>query len=430
MTQTKQSPLARIKSGVLQWLGVPISLTSGAFWNAWLEGSNWSGKRVTVDAALQLSAAMACVRLIAETMAALPIGFFQTLPDGTSKPDSSHPLYELLHNQPNADMTAVAFWEAVLASMLLWGAAYVEIRRIGTRIVALDFLLPGKMAPPKRGRDGVLEFWYTESDGKRRQIPEADMFYIPAFTVDGITGLSPIAYGANIFGAAMATDQASAETFKDAMRSPGLVMMDSVLKPDQREDIRKHVDKVSKSGGVMVLEKGAGFQKLTFNPADAELLASRYFNIEEICRWFRVPPFMVGHSEKVTSWGTGMEQQMIGFLTFVLCPWCIRIEQSIRKNLLTPVERQRFFAKYAIDGLLRADSATRASFYSIMTQNGIYTRDDCRILENRPPMGGNAAVLTVQSNLMPIDLLGKANDSTAARDALNNWLDQTPKENA
>lgn len=427
MTQTKQKTMGRIKSSVLQWLGVPISLTNGEFWSAWLEGANWSGQRVTVDSTLQLSAAMACVRLIAETISTLPLGFFEKLPDGTRKTATDHPLYEILHNQPNADMSAVTFWEVVLASMLLWGAAYIEIHRIGKRIVALDFLLPANMQRPRRNRSGEIEFWYTEVDGTRRQILESDLMHIPAFSVDGISGISPIAYGANVLGSAMATDKASAETFKGAMRSPGVVTMDSVLKPEQREDIRKHVEKVSKNGGIMVLEKGTGFHQLTFNPADAQLLASRQFNVEEICRWFRVPPFMVGHAEKSTTWGTGIEQQMIAFLTFVLRPWCVRIEQGVRKSLLAPAERSRYFAEFAMEGLLRADSAARASFYSAMTQNGIFTRDDCRILENRPPMGGNAAVLTVQSNMLPIDMLGQNTDAGAAKDALNAWLNQTEK---
>jgi HK97 family phage portal protein len=228
MTQTKQKPMGRIKSSVLQWLGVPISLTNGEFWSAWLEGANWSGQRVTVDSTLQLSAAMACVRLIAETISTLPLGFFEKLPDGTRKTATDHPLYEILHNQPNADMSAVTFWEVVLASMLLWGAAYIEIHRIGKRIVALDFLLPANMQRPRRNRSGEIEF-LTEVDGTRRQILESDMMHIPAFSVDGISGISPIAYGANVLGSAMATDKASAETFKRAMRSPGVVTMDMFL---------------------------------------------------------------------------------------------------------------------------------------------------------------------------------------------------------
>jgi HK97 family phage portal protein len=158
------------------------------------------------------------------------------------------------------------------------------------------------------------------------------------------------------------------------------------------------------------------------NPDDAQLLQSRAFSVEEICRWFRVPPFMVGHSEKSTSWGTGIEQQMIGFLTFTLGPWLKRIEQAIQKDLMTPAERSRYFVKFNVEGLLRADSAARAAFYSAMVNNGIYTRDECREKEDMLPMGGNAAVLTVQTALAPLDDLGKTDDAGAARAALLSWL--------
>src|SRR5690606_14325175 len=153
---------------------------------------------------------------------------------------------------------------------------------------------------------------------------------------------------------------------------------------------------------VMVLEKGAGFQQLSMNPQDAELLSTRSFNVEEICRWFRVPPFMVGHSEKSTSWGTGIESQMIGFVTFVLRPWCVRIEQSVRKSLLTPAERIRYTPEFALEGLLRGDSQARAAFYSTMTQNGVMTRNEVRRLENLEPVEGGDS-LTVQSNMIPLN---------------------------
>jgi HK97 family phage portal protein len=163
-------------------------------------------------------------------------------------------------------------------------------------------------------------------------------------------------------------------------------------------------------------------------PEDAQMLQTRAFNVEEICRWFRVPPHMVGHTQNSTSWGTGMEQQMIGFLTFTLLPWMKRIEQSINRWLLRPEERRDFYAKFNPEGLLRADSAARAAFYSSMTQNGIYTRDDCRLKENLQPMGGNAAKLTVQSNMLPIDQLGAGgDDAQQARSALLDWLNDTPK---
>lgn len=417
MPQTKTKKPGLVKSALLSWLGVPIGLTSSDFWAQWNQGGNFTGERVTVNSALQLSTAWACVRLIAETLSTLPMHLYSD--SGVKQHAKDHNLYRLLHSQPNADMTAVEFWQAFLASMLLWGNAYVERRVSGGVVTSLEFLMPDAVTR-RVLKSGAVEWRYKDPvSGTERTIPESRMWHTPAFTVDGITGLSPIRMGANVFGGAIAADKASANTFANGMKSAGLVTMDVKLKPEQREEIRTHVGTVSKSGGVMVLERGAGFQQLSMNPQDAELLSTRSFNVEEICRWFRVPPFMVGHSEKSTSWGTGIESQMIGFVTFVLRPWCVRIEQSVRKNLLAPEERSMYSAEFALEGLLRGDSAARAAFYSSMTQNGVMTRDECRALENLEPHGGNAEVLTVQSNMLPVDKLG---GGVNVQDALKAWL--------
>ncbi|MCA3201973.1 phage portal protein [Cupriavidus sp.] len=427
MNQTKQKPPGRVKSAIAGalagWIGVPLGLESGAFWSAWFGGRNFTGESVTVNSTLQLSTAWACVRLLADTLSTLPLNVYRESGD-TKTLAKDHELYRLLHTRPNADMTAAVFWQVYVACLMLWGAAYVEKRRNVTGgLTALDILQPACMKPPRVREDGRVEWRYADPVLKReRVIPEDDLWYLPAFTLDGLNALSPVQMGANVFGGAIAADRASAATFKDGMKSAGLVTMDAVLKPGQRDDIRKHVKTVSDEGGYMVLEKGAGFQQLKMNPQDAELLATRGFNVEEICRWYRVPPWMVGHTEKSTSWGTGIEQQMIGFVTFSLRPWAVRIEQSISKDLVRVPERDVVSAEFALEGLLRGDSASRAGFYSQMTQNGIYTRDDCRKKENMPPMGGNADVLTVQSNLVPIDKLGENNPATTAKDALAAWL--------
>ena len=372
-----------LKSAVGQWLGKSISLTDGDFWAAWNRGSNWSGQSVSTRTALQLSTAWSCVRLIAETLSTLPMGLYRTKPDGSREVASAHQLYQLLRAQPNANMSAVDFWQAVLASLLLWGNSYVEKRRSGSVITSLEFLIPDNITR-RVLKSGAIEWKYLDPITKvQRVIAEADMWHTPAFTLDGSLGVSPISFGANVFGSAIAADKASSHTFSGGMKSSGLVTTgQQVLKPDQREDIRQHVKKVSDLGGVMVLEMGMGFQQLNMNPQDAELLSTRSFNVEEICRWFRVPPFMVGHGEKSTSWGTGIEQQMIGFITFVLRPWCVRVEQSIRRSLLTPIERLTYSAEWSLEGLLRGDSAARAAYYSQMLQNGVYTRDYVRHLEN------------------------------------------------
>lgn len=412
-----------IKVALQSWLGVPISLQDGAFWREWSGTHSFIGKQVTVDKALQLSTVWSCVRLISETLATLPLGFYQRRENGSRIDATGHNLYSLLHRQPNGDMTAVVFWEVVVASMLLWGNAYIEINRSGSTVIALQFLHPARMIV-RRLFDGSYEYRYRDAATSReRVLSENNLMHIPAFSTDGRLGLSPIVYGANVMGTAIETDKASAETFRDSTRASGIVTMDAIFKPTQRDEIRAHVKKVSAEGGVYVLEKGAGFEKLGFDPVSAELLASRSWNVEEMCRWYRVDPSMIGHGGKDSNWGTGLEQKMIWFLTFTLRHWCVRIEQAVHKSLLTPVERQTYFAAFNLEGLLRADSASRAAFYSIMVNNGIMTSDEVRALENLAPMGGNAAVLRVQSAMVAIDDMNKgSNAAQGASDALKAWL--------
>lgn len=388
----------------------------------WNTGDTWSGRSITQESALQNDTVWACVKLISEAVSTLPLGFYERSADGGRSPATSHPLYEVLHYQPNARMSAVTYWQIVSASLLLWGNAYSEIDLTGKRVVALDFLMPDRMRLVRPQGGGDLEYHYTEN-GRTRVIPRDRVMHIKAFGVDGEVGLSAIQYGRNSIGSALAADKASDETFRDASRASGIVTVDLQLKPEQREDIRRHVKTVSDKGGVYVLEKGADYKSLKFSPADAELLASRSFSVETICRWFRVPPVMIGHGDKASSWPTSTEAQGALFLRYVLRACISGIEQEIRRALLTPAERLRYFAEFSIEGLLRGDSAARSSFYSTALQNGWMSRNEVRRLENLPPVEGGD-VLTVQSNMLPIDRLGQQPEGTAARDALKNWLSE------
>ncbi|WP_375591590.1 phage portal protein [Chitiniphilus eburneus] len=423
MTKNKQP--GRIKSALLGWLGVPIGLTDGAFWSGLGGASNNASQTVTVTTALQLSAVWACVRLISESIATLPLAVFRNESDGSKRPARDHDLYALLHDQPNADMTAVEFWQAFIASLLLWGNSYVEKHVSAGRVTSLEFLLP-QYVTWKRESDGGYTWTYNDPrTGKTRTLTERTMWHTTAFTMDGICGLSPIRYGAQVFGSAQATEKAAAGIYKGGMRRTGVLSVDVVLKDDQRNQLRTQAQDALDNGRIFVAEKGAGFDAVTMNPADAELLATRSYGVEEACRWFLVPPFMVGHGEKTSTWGTGMEQQMIGFVTFVLRPWCVRIEQSIRKNLLQPAERMKFGAEFLLEGLLRGDSAARGAFYSVMVNNGIFTRDEVRRKESLQPLGGMAEVLTVQSAMVPLNDISKTqNDGQKALDALKAYLNE------
>jgi HK97 family phage portal protein len=416
----------RIRAAILEWFGVAgvdYVYVGGA-------ANSTSGIAVTDAGMLTLSAVWACTRLIAETIATLPLSIYERTPSG-KRLAPQHPLHFIVHDQPNPDTTASVHWEATVAAMLLRGNARAEKLIFNGRLVGLNFLHPDRLT---WSRFNGRKVWrYTEEDGKQREIPNERIWNVPGFSTDGKCGLSVIAYAANVMGAAMAADRAASNTFSKGLMPTTALTYPKVMQPAQRTEARESLEALSGSlnaGRPVILEAGVEVETIGIDPADAQLLESRSFSVEEICRWFRVPPFMVGHAEKSTSWGTGIEQQMLGFLTFTLGPWLRRIEQAISKDLLSPADRLRFYPKFAVEGLLRADSQGRAAFYSAMVNNGILTRDEVRELEDREPMGGNAAVLTVQTAMAPLDTLGAASEAQQVRSSLRALLglDDNPKD--
>lgn len=407
--KTKSKKPGRVKSALLGWLGVPVGLADDSFWSQM--GVSVAGQRINERTVLQLSAVWACARIIAETISTLPLGLYERTEKGRVGANS-HPLYNIIHSRPNAASTAAVFWEAVIVSMLLRGNAFAEMQMIGNRLVALVFLAPCNLSITKDA-SGNRIYMYTGTNGKQREIPASRIFRIPGFTTNGSWGLSAIEYGAGVFGSALAASGAANNTFDNGLSQTVAFKIDRILKPEQRTEFRKSVDAISgaiNAGKPAVLEGGMDATTIGINPKDAQLLESRAFGVEEICRWFRVPPHMVGHTASSTSWGTGIEQQMIGFLTFTLRPWLTRIEQAINKDLLSPVDQMSFYAEFSIEGLLRADSTGRATYLSTMVNNGLMSRDEGRAKENLPPKGGNADVLTVQTALIPINQLGQSQE--------------------
>jgi len=419
----------RIRRFALRMLGVTGDLTDEAFLAALSGVQSTAGQTVSAQTMLQLSTVWACTRLISETIATLPLSMHERSSSG-KRPAPQHWLHGIIHDAPNPESTASVHWESTVAAMLLRGNARAEKLMIGKRVVGLRFLAPDRLRISRRA-DGRLEYRYTEATGSQREIPAERIWNVPGFALDGVTGVSVVTHGANVFGAAMAADQAASATFKNGLLPTTYFKLERVLTPQQRSEFRESLKEISGSlnaGKSPLLEGGMTVGGVGINPNDAQLLESRAFSVEEICRWFRVPPFMVGHAEKSTSWGTGIEQQMIGFLTFTLGPWLRRIEQAISKDLLSPAERARYYPKFAVEGLLRADSAGRASYYGSMVNNGIFTRDEVRELEDREPMGGNASVLTVQTAMAPLDSIAQSGDAAAARAALRSWLAEPEPE--
>lgn len=349
------------------------------------------GNETSVDGALQVAAVWACIRLISETVATLPLILYRKDARGQRSVASEHPLYELLHDAPNADMTALEFWEGAVTSLCTNGNAYAEKKRIGERLVALEPLRADSMEVFRNER-GRRRYRYHDDSGRSRELDEDQVFHIRGFGNGGDVGLSPIAYARYTLFGARAADRTAAQVFATGNRQQGVLTVDAVLKPEQRQQIRDNIIQPFIEGKTMVLEGGMRFAPTTLSPEDAQMLESRSFQTEEICRWFRVPPFMIGHTEKSTSWGTGLEQQQIAFLTFALEPYLERIEQAVRRSLIAPSERASLNAEFKVEKLLRADSASRAAYYTAAlgtTQApGWMVKNEVRRLENLEPMEG------------------------------------------
>lgn len=366
-----------------------------------------AGKSVTVDTALQLATVWACVRLLAETIATLPLFLYRKGPNDIRLLARDNPLYGILHDAPHADYTAVEFWEGVALSLCLWGNAYAKKEKIGGRTVALKPLRCELMKVCRNDR-GAREYRYADPKGEK-VYSEDDIFHIRGFGGAGDIGLSPIAFARQSLGTAMAADELAGTMFANGTRPSGILTIDQVLKPEQRKQLQENIVQPfmgsQNAGGVMVLEAAMKFQPVTMTPEDSQFLETRAFHVEEICRWFRVPPFMVGHTEKSTSWGTGIEQQNIGFLTYALRPYLSRIEQAINRSLIRAEDRKTLYAEFSVEGLLRADSAGRAEFYAKALGAGGHrpwmTVDEVRGLENWPAKGGDAANLQAPTNAPP-----------------------------
>lgn len=417
-TKHQNGVLGRVRAAVDGWVRSFTLRDKDLFVDRVMD--NQAGVDVTPKAVLQLDAVWSCVRLISETIATLPLSMYERT-SGGKRLAGQHAIHFVIHDQPNPDSTAAVFWEAMIVAMLLRGNAFAEKLYAGERLIGLQFLDPDRLTINRDG-NGNKVYRYLKNDGNPRTIPAGRIWLIPGFTLDGEVGVSVIRYGAKVFGNAMAADKAAAQTFRNGLLQTVYYKITQFLKPEQRTEFKKNLMGSIERGETPLLEGGTEAGTLGINPSDAQLLESRAFSVESICRWFRVPPWMVGHTEKSSSWGTGIEQQMIGFLTFTLGPWLRRIEQAISKDLLTPGERIRYYPKFNVEGLLRADSAGRAAFYGVMVDKGILTRDEVRALEDREPMGGNAAVLTVQSAMTTLDAVGASSDVAQARAAVRAFL--------
>jgi HK97 family phage portal protein len=373
-----------------------------------------SGERVTVDTALQLDTVWACARIIASTIATLPVMLYERQRSGLPQVAIDHPLYRVIHDRPNLDMTAVEFWTAVIACKLLWGNGYAAItKRSDGSVIALDPMRTDRVTVDLQ-RDGSRTYTYV-FNGVTTVYQEEDVLHLKGFSLDGQTGMSTIAAGRHSLGTAIGAERVAGSIFKHGMRPSGYFKIPQFLSAENRAKARAYIEKFTGSentGKVPMVEGGWEFVPTTIPPNDAQFLETRGFNVETICRWFGVPPSLVGHTEKTTSWGTGLEQINLGFLTYTLRAHLKEIEQALSVKCLAPGDRDRFYPEFNVEGLLRADSAGRAAYYHSMVTDGLMTPNEVRKLENLPPLPGGDQ-LFMQGAMMPISLLVKQAEAAA-----------------
>jgi HK97 family phage portal protein len=352
---------------------------------------------------LALSAAWACVNLLVGTQASLPLMVYRTDQQGQRTLAPDHPLYRVLHDSPNADQTAIDFWEFICACIELHGNAYCEIERANDgRVIALAPPIAPEIVQVRRLGNGDMEYRWTEGRTPRRETQQR-ILHIRGFGGSPLGGLSTLSFGRQAFGLARAVNSAAKATFANGAKPSGVMSVDKALTKQQRIDaeelLQQKYQGAMNAGVPMLLDNGLTWQSITINPDDAQMLESRGFSVEEICRFFGVPPHMVGHTDNSTSWGTGLEQQTLGFQKFTLRRRLKRIEQALEKQLLTARDRaEGVTIEFNLEGLLRGDSKARSDFYGAMTRIGVMTINEVRALENLPPVeGGDVPRLQMQN---------------------------------
>lgn len=369
-----------IFSGLFRSRDKPKNRVGGG-WN-FLFGGTTSGKAVNERTAMQTSAVYACVRILAESVAGLPLHVYERTANGSKSTKPSHPLYQLLHDEPNREMTSFVFRETLMSHLLLWGNAYAQIIRDGRGFpIALYPLLPDRMAVD-RNESGELVYTY-QSDKGQVKLRRENILHIPGLGFDGLIGYSPIAMAKNAVGLALATEDYGAAFFANGANPGGVLEHPGVIKPEQADRLRESWQ--SQFGGanahkVAVLEEGLKFHQMSIPPEQAQFLETRKFQINEIARIFRVPPHMVGDLEKSSF--SNIEQQSLEFVKYTLDPWVVRWEQSLQQALILPSEKATIFIKFNLDGLLRGDYQSRMQGYSTGIQNGFMSVNDVRGLED------------------------------------------------
>lgn len=388
------------------------------YWYRPVGSVSLTGVRVDADTALKLSAVWACVNLISESVASLPLPIYRYRADGGKERAADHVLYETLQHQPNYWQTAQGWRQQMTIHALLRGAGYSRlVPGPRGRNTWLEPLNPDWLTVPKGPIDQYSTYLYREPGKPEQAINQGDVFRLDGLSLDGVTPCSVLTYARESVGLGLASEQYAARVYSQDARPRGVLEHPGKLSKEAAGRLADSWQEAYAGLGnahkVAVLEEGLKFSAISVSPEDAQMLGSREFSIEDVARWFRVPPHMIGSTAKVTSWGSGIEQLSLGFVQFTLLPWLRRWEQSIQRDLI--YQKDRFFAEHVVDGLIRGDIKTRTAAYVAGRANGWLSANDIRRMENMNPIPGGDEYLR-PLNMAPSGQANGSNGDDATED--------------
>ena len=406
-----------ILSGLFRTRDGPKNATSGSAYSFFM-GSSAAGKSVNERSAMQMTAVYACVRILSESIAGLPLHMYRYEDDGSKTKAVEHPLYHLLHDEPNPEMTSFIFRETLMSHLLLWGNAYAQIIRNGKGdIIALYPLMPNRMKVERDSKGQLYYEYQTMKEdaptmkGAVYQLDPSEVLHVPGLGFDGLVGYSPIAMAKNAIGLAIAAEEYGSKFYANGAAPSGVLEHPNVLKDPAkvRDSWNAAFGGSSNAHRVAVLEEGMKYTPISISPNEAQFLETRKFQINEIARIFRVPPHMVGDLEKSSF--SNIEQQSLEFVKYTLNPWVCRWEQALQRALLDDDEKGKYFFRFNVEGLLRGDYQSRMNGYATARQNGWMSANDIRELENldRIPAELGGDLYLVNGNMLPLSQVEQNN---------------------
>jgi HK97 family phage portal protein len=375
-------------------------------------------RMIGADGAMQISAVWSCIDRRANIIASLPFFTYKQLTDGQKELARNDRLYALLHDSPNARMTPYEFWRAMMMNYDLRGNAYARLERgAGGEVVAM-WPMPSDQVEAFVLENGDMAYEYR-LDGNVAILAAANVLHLKNLG-NGTTGLAKLEFMRATTSETANAQANASKIFSSSGKPTGILMLDKVLDKVQRQQMRERFAEMSEgnTARLYVLEAGMKYQQLSLSPEQQQLLETRRFQIEEICRWFDVPPILIHHSsDGVTAWGTGIDAIVSGFYKLTIAPMLVNIQQAVTKRVMTPRQRTTLTVEISFDALLRGDPEARSRAYATGLQNGYITIEEVRQLEGWPHMAGTD-VLHAQSNLVPVSMLGAVRPASGGSGAV------------